>query len=349
VEALVAAPILDANGNVIAALYGDRRHVSADRFSVDITHLEAMLVELLASGVAAGLARLDQEREAMAARVRFEQTFTAEMVRQIEAQPEILASKDADISVLFCDVRGFSRISERLGPARTFAWISDVMEELSDCVGRRDGVLVDYIGDELIAMWGTPVDHSDHAARACLAALEMIQRLEVLNAKWDQELGQAMELGVGVNSGTAQVGNTGTKRKFKYGPLGNTVNLASRVEGATKHLKSSVLVTGYTVDRLGDQLHRRRLSRVRVVNIEEPVDLYELVATADDDWQQLCNRYETALKAFEDREFFTATKYLGNLVADYPSDGPSQLLLSRAVNAMIEPQGFDPVWNLTSK
>ncbi len=154
---------------------------------------------------------------------------------------------------------------------------------------------------------------------------------------------------MGVNSGTAQVGNTGTKRKFKYGPLGNTVNLASRVEGATKHLKSSVLVTGYTVDRLGDQLHRRRLSRVRVVNIEEPVDLYELVATADDNWQQLCDRYETALKAFEDREFFTATKYLGNLVADYPSDGPSQLLLSRAVNAMIEPEGFDPVWNLTSK
>jgi adenylate cyclase len=349
VEALVAAPILDAEGDVIAALYGDRRQPAPDRDSLDITPLEAMLVELLASGVAAGLARLEQEREAVATRVRFEQAFTPELVRQLEAQPDLLAGKDADISVLFCDVRSFSRISERLGPVRTFSWIGDVMDKLSECVQHHEGVLVDYIGDELIAMWGTPVEHPDHALRACRAALEMVQSLNDLNQQWQAELGEEMDVGIGINSGVARVGNTGTKRKFKYGPLGNTVNLASRVQGATKHMRSRVLITGSTMQQLGPELERRRLSRVRVVNIEEPVDLYQLIPAADQAWCHFRDQYEAALQAFESGEFFTATKYLGNLVAEHPNDGPSQLLLSRAVNAMIDPEAFDSVWNLTSK
>ena len=349
VEALVAAPILDAQGEVIGALYGDRRQPAEDRDSVDITQLEAMLVELLASGVAAGLARMEQERTALAARVRFEQFFTPELAQQLEAHPDLLEGKDAEISALFCDVRGFSRISERLGATRTFAWICDVMEEFSECIQRYDGVLVDYIGDEVIAMWGAPVETPDHATLACQAALEMVTKLGELNKRWTEELGEPIGIGVGVNSGRARVGNTGSTRKLKYGPLGNTVNLASRVQGATKHLKSRILITGDTAAKLGPEINRRRLSRVRVVNIDTPVDLYEIVATADQSWCELRDRYETALDAVERKEFFTATKHLGNLVADYPNDGPSQLLLSRAVNAMISRDDFDLVWELEGK
>ncbi|MBC8351613.1 MAG: adenylate/guanylate cyclase domain-containing protein [Planctomycetes bacterium] len=349
VEALVAAPILDSQGEVIGALYGDRRQPAEDRDSVDITQLEAMLVELLASGVAAGLARMEQERTALAARVRFEQFFTPELAQQLEAHPDLLEGKDAEISALFCDVRGFSRISERLGATRTFAWICDVMEEFSECIQRYDGVLVDYIGDEVIAMWGAPVESSDHATLACQAALEMVKKLSELNDRWTEELGEPIGIGVGINSGMARVGNTGSTRKFKYGPLGNSVNLASRVQGATKHLKSKILITGDTAAKLGPEINRRRLSRVRVVNIDTPVDLYEIVATADQSWSELRDRYETALDAVERKEFFTATKHLGNLVSDYPNDGPSQLLLSRAVNAMISRDDFDLVWELDGK
>jgi len=355
VEALVAAPILDAQGQVTGALYGDRRQPAQNREATEITHLEAMLVELLASGVAAGLARLEQEREAMATRVRFEQAFTPELVRQVESQPELLAGKDAEISALFCDVRGFSRLSERLGPVRTFAWISDVLEELSECVHRHDGVLVDYAGDELFGMWGTPIERADHALRACRTAAEMLERLEALNQRWQSELGQAIEIGIGINTGIARVGNTGTKRKFKYGPVGNTVNLASRVQGATKQFKARVVVSGNTVKSAratgpGESaLGFRRLARVRVVNIDEPIDLYELVAGPDARWCQLRDRYQEALDALERQEFFLATKHLGNLVADVPEDGPTQILLSRAVNAMVHPHDFDAVWTLSSK
>ena len=190
IEALVAAPILNPQGDAIGAIYGDRRQPAALGESVDITQLEAMLVELLASGVAAGLARMDQERAALAARVRFEQFFTPELARQLELQPDLLEGKDAKISALFCDIRGFSRISEKLGPVRTFDWISAVMEDLSECVQRFEGVLVDYIGDELIAMWGAPVDREDHATLACHAAVAMIGKLKKLSRSEERRVGK---------------------------------------------------------------------------------------------------------------------------------------------------------------
>jgi adenylate cyclase len=129
VEAFVAAPILDRHGAVIGALYGDRRE-GGPASPGPITELEAMLVEVLARGVAAGLARLEQEQAALAARVQFEQFFTPELSRQLSLQPDLLKGRDAEVTVLFCDIRGFSRISERLGPAGTVEWVGDVMAAL---------------------------------------------------------------------------------------------------------------------------------------------------------------------------------------------------------------------------
>src|SRR5439155_15864053 len=107
---------LNREGDVIGALYGDRR-VIRSALQAKTSKVDAMLVELLASGVAAGLARLEQEQKAITAKVQFEQFFTPELAHMLAAKPEMLEGQDAEISVLFCDIRGFSRISERLGPA----------------------------------------------------------------------------------------------------------------------------------------------------------------------------------------------------------------------------------------
>ena len=123
------------------------------------------------------------------------------------------------MTLLFADVRGFSRISERLGPAGTVNWINDIMGALSTCVLDHQGVLVDYIGDELIAMWGAPKEAPDHARRACRAALDMLAKLPELNERWRSTLKEPMGLGIGINTGVAQVGNTGSAYKFKYGAL----------------------------------------------------------------------------------------------------------------------------------
>jgi adenylate cyclase len=358
-EAVVVAPILNRSGAVTGALYADRRQAAEGSNRPLVTEPEAMLVELLARGIAAGLARVEQERAANRERERFEQFFTRPLADRLTRDPGLLAGQDANVAVLFCDIRGFSRISEKLGPVRTFEWINDVMQELSRCVIDQDGVLVDYIGDELMAMWGAPTVQLDHAQRACRAALAMRRRVPDLHDKWKQELGESFALGIGVNTGPARVGNTGSRLKFKYGPLGPTVNVASRVQGANKYLKAQLLVTGETrakllnpKGQLAPEFAERRLCKVRVVNITQSIELYELVEANQPGWQDLKNRYETALSLFEQCEFRQAARTLANLLAEerYRGDGPSLALLSRTVAHLVdEALPFDPVWTLPGK
>jgi adenylate cyclase len=350
VRAVVVAPILDSSGNVIGALYGDRRLDRPLALPSRINRLEAMVVELVARGVAAGLARLAQEKVALRARVLFEQFVTPEVARQIDSHPELLRGREAEVTLLFCDVRGFSRISERVGPATTVTWIGNVMDVLSECVAAHQGTLVGYSGDELLAMWGAPVEQEDHPARACRAALAMLEAVPQLNERWQTTLQERMRLGIGINTGRAQVGNTGSQRKPQYGPLGNTVNIASRVQGATKYLKSRAVITEAVLSRLDGSFAVRRLCKVRVVNIAEPVNLYELAPKGQSGWESLKARYERALSDFEESNFRAAVSILGTLVNDYPEDGPTQVLNARASLALVEEsRGFDPVWELPGK
>lgn len=352
VQAVVAAPILKRDGTVVGALYGERLQGTASVSTPQISRLEAMLVELLACGVAAGLARLEQEQAALQAQVRFEQFFTPELARQLMLRPELLQGREAEVTVLFVDIRGFSRVAERLkqSPARTMEWINDVMGALSACVLEHGGVLVDYVGDELFAMWGAPDERTDHAEAACHAALAMLAAIPALNQRWQELLEEAVAVGIGINTGLAQVGNTGSRQKFKYGPLGNTVNLGSRVQGATKYLKSPILITDATREQLGERFATRRVCSVRVVNIKTSVGLYELHAAQDPVHSTIRDPYEQALLLFEQQNFRGAAQLLSNILADYPDDGPALVLLSRSVTHLVQPPAtFDPAWELPGK
>jgi adenylate cyclase len=350
VEAVVATPLLAPGGAVLGAVYGDRRRLSSLPGEDLITELEAMLVELVASGVAAGMARLQQEHAALTARIQFEQFFTPQLSEQLSLHPDLLTGRDAEVSLLFCDIRGFSRISERLGAEKTVQWIGDVMGVLSECVLAHAGVLVDYIGDELVAMWGAPAAQPEHARLACLAAIDMLKALPGIQARWSAVIQEPMAFGIGINSGIARVGNTGSHHKFKYGPLGNTVNLASRVQGATKYLRSPILITDSTYSQLGPGFQSRRLCLVRVVNIIEPVELHELATSEEPGWTELKQGYETALAAFERRDFRRAAQVLSGLLEKWPDDGPCLLLLSRAAACLVARSSvFDPVWELPGK
>jgi adenylate cyclase len=268
----------------------------------------------------------------------------------------MLSGKDAEVTVLFCDIRRFSQISELLGPARTVQFINAALGAFSDCVIENHGVLVDYVGDELMALWGAPSVRADHAQLACQAAIQMWLRLPELNQQWAARLTQPISVGIGINTGIARVGNTGSHRKFKYGPLGNTVNLASRVRAATRHAKANILVTESTVGSLSPDSPTRRLCTARFRNISESVALYELAVDASEQWASLKQEYESALHAFEAADFITATRILGNLIRVFPEDGPTLALLSRSVAALADSTHkpfstrqsyvFDPVWEI---
>ncbi len=336
-EAVIAVPILDRAGTVIGALYGERRsqiRINARRM---ITQTDAQLMEILAFGVASEISRQKQEEESRRLQVRFEQFFSPELARELEAQPDLLEGRDVEVSILFCDIRGFSRISERVDTKTIFRFINEVIGACSECVISRGGVLVDYVGDAVMAMWGAPQIQENHAELACLTAIDILERLPALNSEWESKIGEEVHFSIGINSGPARAGNAGSDQKFKYGPLGKTVNLASRVQGATKYFKNQVLVTRTTADQVRDKFNVRKLCDARVINVHEPVGLCEL---SREENQKLKRVYENALKKFETGEFRIAARLLSHLLEEFPEDGPTQVLLSRCVKSICD--GPDP-------
>lgn len=351
VEAVVASPIFDARENVIGAIYGMRLPSNGVE-KLGIGSLEAQVVQILAAVVGAGLARLEGDAEVSRLRVQFEQFFSEGLARELQRDPRLLEGQEREITVLFSDIRGFSRIAERLGPKDTCQLVAGIMEQLTACVRTYEGVVVDYTGDGLLAMWNAPTDQPDHAVRACRAALDMQAAMPQLSATWQAMLGVPLGLGVGINTGPAMVGNTGSPQKFKYGPLGHTVNVASRVEGATKQLRIPVLATGATVAMLGETFATRRLCRVRVQGVQSPVDLYEVHGEqASREWCEQRAMYQRALELLETGQWLAACRAISPLLAGRDTfDTPSLDLAGRALACLRSPpENFDAVIELSTK
>jgi adenylate cyclase len=349
VDAVVVSPVFGLHEEVAGALYGLRRP-SAKVKGCKIQPLEAQLVQLLAAAVGANLARTTATRT----RTQFEQFFSTELVRELERDPGLLEGRGKEVTILMSDLRGFSTLSERLGPQETCRLVRDVMERLSERIVEHGGVIVSYLGDGILAMWNAPAKQEDHAVRACRAALAMLEELPGLNATWERIVGHPLCIGIGVNTGPAQVGNTGSSRKFMYGPLGNTVNLASRVEGATKHLKVPILLTGSTRQQLGNAFVTRRLCQVRVVGIHHAVDLFELRNQAPPEWIAYRDTYEAALTMYEARQWLKTCQILLPLLERSQVTGEfdhATLKLMKRSWSCLEtpPEQFDPVMELTTK
>lgn len=345
--AVIASPLLDQNQKLVGALYGARTGPLEGSRAGElggITPLEAQFVQLLGSSVSVGLARQEQEAEAGRLRVQFEQFFSADLARELQRNPKLLEGVESEITVLFSDIRGFSRISESLQPTQACNLVSDVMEVLSQCVRKFDGVIADYAGDGIMAMWNAPAKQIDHAGKACQAALAMLQAMPDLSEKWKDLIKVPLRIGVGINTGMALCGNTGSKIKFKYGPLGHTVNLASRIEGATKVLGVPILISGSTRQQLGDRLASRRLRVVTVVGIKGPVTLYQLFSQSlGPDWLKDAQTYEAALEHYETGKFGLCCRTLYPVLAGKEGnyDMPSLSLLSRALECLREPPPTD--------
>ncbi len=350
VVAVVASPILNEAQAVIGAVYGARR---GEGSSPEIRPLEAQLTQVLAAAVAAGLARQQSEAQAARRRVQFEQFFTPDLAAALDSDRSLLEGREREVTVLFADIRGFSGVSERLSARLTCELIREIMEHLTARIMESAGVVVDYIGDGLLAMWNAPVDQPDHAVRACRAALAMRDGLPELNRRWEGRLGGTFGLGIGLNSGPALVGNTGSHKKFKYGPLGHSVNLASRIEGATKHLGVGLLISGATHDLVGEAFATRRLCCARLLGIAHEVNLFELHAeSASADWQSRRESYEQALRLYESGKWSDACRTLFPLLAANQEtyDLPTLSLLGRAVECLKSPPPqFNPVLELKSK
>jgi adenylate cyclase len=359
IEAVVAAPIFDRDRRVVGAVYGSRargadfRTIDSDARDVGITALEAQIIQVLAAAVGAGLERVRQQADAMRSQLQFEQFFSSKLARELARDRNLLEGRQQEVTIVFTDVRDFSLISEHLGPRETFRMMQQVMDLQTSIIHTLDGVVVDYVGDGLLAMWNAPTEQPDHAKQACRAVLEILRQLPQLNTQWSPSLNRPLQLGVGINTGTALVGNTGSRVKFKYGPMGSAVNLASRIEGATKQLATPVLMSESTHVLLGETFATRRLCRASLPGIADPVELYEMsVGENSAPWQQRRIAFETALEHFHAKRWAEACLALYPLISDAHGeyDIASLQLLSRAVECLkSNPDPFDPVVAVRSK
>jgi len=351
VETVVASPIFDPLGDVVGVVYGSRDLRSAAGRQ-GIQPLEAQVIQLLAGAVSAGLARMEREREATRIRLQFEQFVSPVLARELHRNPKLLEAQEREVTVLFSDIRGFSRIAEQLGPEATYRLAGDILTRLTNRILEHGGVIVDYYGDGLEAMWNAPTDQPDQVAMACRAALDMQAELPELNDHWKAELGVPVRFGIGINTGVAMVGNAGSQRRLKYGPRGNTVNLASRVEGATKQWGVPILISEHTKQRIADPFVVRRLGNVRAVGMDQPVELFQLHGdNAEPEWLLRRDQYERALALFERRELGSADKAIQQLLQDpaMAADRPALLLAEKTAAAINCPEDFDPVFQLDSK
>jgi adenylate cyclase len=336
IQAAVASPIFGLHDEVVGVLYGSRGAGLSARGA--IKPVEAQLVQLLSGAAGANLARAT----ALRTRVQFEQFFSPELVRELERDPNLLEGRSEEVTLLFSDLRGFTALSQHLGAQKTCRLIRDMMEVLSEQIVAYGGVIVDYSGDGIMAMWNAPAKQSDHAVRACSAAIGMIAELPGLNKRWIAQTSHPLALGIGINTGPAQVGNTGSTRKFKYGPHGHTVNVASRVQDATKKLGIPLLITASTREQLPASLYTRRLGQVLLADVEIPMVLYEFHGeSATPEWILRRDTYDKALALFESKQWAQACQMLAPLVE---ADLPSIKLLRRAQECMERrPDPFDPV------
>jgi adenylate cyclase len=315
-ESIVVAPICDDRGGGVAAIYGVR-HGLGDNRRRGIRPLEARVVELMADAVGAGIARRRQEVESARQHVLLEQAFSPVVVEQVLRHPLALSSQTREVTMLFADLRGSTALAHELASADVCDLLSELLEVLTQAVIDHAGVVIDYYGDGLCAMWNAPLDVLDHADLACRAALDMLVKLPDLSRRWHGRVGQSLALGVGLHAGEVQVGNAGTRRRLKYGPRGAAVNMAHRVQLATKTLDVPLLVTHAVRRRLSSRFVTLKACTARLPGLEQPLDLFTVFPSTDGARMQTAfDRYAEALAAFEGGDLDSAERLLEKLLAE---------------------------------
>lgn len=276
---------------------------------------------------------------------------------QMLRQPEQLrlGGEERVITVLFSDLKGFTSCSEALGPARMVDLMCEYFEEMTAQIYHQDGLLKEYVGDEIMALFGAPLEQPDHAARACRAAMAMRDRLAELAAQWQARGLPPLSARWGVNSGEMLVGNLGSSYRFSYGALGDNVNLGSRLEGLNGQYGTEIMIGENTEALVRDQFHLRELDSVRVKGKARGVRVFQLLGEADQpleaSLEALLPAYARALKAYRSQRFEDARRHFQAVQEIDPGDGPTRVMLERCELYLASPPGedWDGVFTATKK
>jgi adenylate cyclase len=244
-----------------------------------------------------------------------------------------LGGDERVVTVLFSDLKGFTTVSERYAPQQIIELLSEYYTRMTERIFDHDGMLAQYVGDELMAIFGAPLDRPDHAEKACGAALAMRDERERLRDEWAKLGRPPLGARTGINSGLMLVGNLGSKYRFTYSVLGDHVNLASRLEGLNKAYGTQSLIGENTAQMVEKSFLLREVDTVQVVGREQAVRIYELLASAGTslapEQEKAFRFYAAGLEAYRERRWGEALKLFEESLALLPDDGPSRTMASR--------------------
>ena len=287
------------------------------------------LASLVSSfGVASIYSYATEGRERRFVRRAFSQYMDETIVTHLLKNPELIkpGGQRRRVTVFFADIAGFTTIAEQFPPEETALMLHDVLNAVSEEVIRHRGVIDKYIGDCVMAFWGAPLDSPDAAGNACRAALASLEALEQVNLDFKVRGLGAISMRVGLHTGDVIVGNLGSDRLFDYTVVGDTVNLASRLESANKYFSTRIMISEDTLRDAGEGFVVRELGLIAVKGKVLPIRIYELLAEAGRapaELLQWADHYRQAMELFHRREWPAAVEIFDALLRQRPQDGPT--------------------------
>ncbi|WP_269585623.1 CHASE2 domain-containing protein [Roseibium sp. Sym1] len=335
---ILALPVIGSIGTAVlgAALVGGLVGGSVYLFRVDgllIDPVYPSLSAVLVFTASTALLYFLSDREKRFVRQAFSQYLSPELVTQLEKAPEQLAlgGEIRPMTILFMDIRGFTPISEQLTPEELVSFLNTLLSPLSDAIQAEGGTIDKYIGDSIMAFWNAPLPVPDHAEKACRASLAMLKLVDRLNEedafgfKARNLKTQTVQIGIGLNSGEACVGNMGSARRFNYSVIGDAVNVASRIESSCKAVGANLLVSEETRAAAPDFAYLEA-GEIPLKGKSEPIKLFALMGDGtlrqSAAFETLSACHEQLLDALREKDTVAAARALAEAKALAPAMTP---------------------------
>jgi len=329
--------------------YDDEIGYLASWFNRMVEDLEIAYNQIKQYAYRSVLAKKSEER----IRHIFQKYVPAEIIDEVlkSAGDELLVGKKQQATVLFSDIRSFTTISERLSAEELVASLNTYFNVMVEIIIEHKGIIDKFIGDAIMAIFGAPVLHEDDPYQAVLTALQMLEALEVFNKKQITMGRPPFKIGIGLNTGEVVVGNIGSTQKLEYTCIGDTVNLASRLEGLTKIYRVPIIISEYTYQNTNNNIKIREIDSVRVKGKLKPVRIYQPYLNVPQNVERGYVMFNQAIAMYRDRKFEGALGLLRKCKTILQNDTPCNLYIDRCSQLMKNPPGeeWDGVFTATTK
>ncbi len=286
----------------------------------------------------------------------FGQYLSPKVVADLVKDPDKLAlgGEEREMTAYFSDIAGFSTFSENMTPSELVEVLNEYLTQMCNIIAANEGTIDKFEGDAVIAFWGAPAIQEDHAKLACYASIDMNKAVHVLRDRWVEEGRPAIKVRMGLNTGRMVVGNMGSAQRMDYTMMGDSVNLAARLEGANKFYGTDLMISDATYQQAKDFIDVRLIDTLRVVGKNEPITVYQVLERKGQTtglMADLVHQYEKARKHYVDRDWVKARDAFKLALAISENDGLSQTYVKRCESYMSKPPpaDWDGVFNLTEK